>query len=180
MNREGLVLKIDYMEGEVAYAGRIGTVGFIDEMGRIHWTWGGCALIPGKDIFHEATAAEIGEWERAKAKKPSYAPRKDVEAHVPCEFTTRVYFGYLARRIAGSVKICRNDDPNQVRILGLRDGDCREFADRLGGTERLHGLAIEIRPTDTGKDITEEIVEAAIQAIQDFEKKENHPSTEEK
>lgn len=170
--QKGTTVKIEYMSGEPAYAGRVGMVERIDDMGQLHGTWGGCALIPGEDIFHEATAAEIGEWERAKAEKPSYAPRKDVEAHVPCEFTTRAYLGFPARRIAGSVKVCRNDDPNRVRILGLRENDCREFADRLGGKERLHGLAIEIRPIDTGKNVTAEIVEAAIQALQDFESNE--------
>ena len=170
--QKGTIVKIEYMSGEPAYAGRIGTVERIDDMGQLHGTWGGCALIPGEDIFHEATAAEIGEWERAKAEKPSYAPRKDVEAHVPCEFTTRAYLGFPARRITGSVKVCRNDDPNRVRILGLREGDCREFVSRLGGTKRLHGLSIEIRPVDTGKNITEEIMEAAVQALQDFESNE--------
>lgn len=170
--QKGTTVKIEYMSGEPAYAGRIGTVERIDDMGQLHGTWGGCAIIPGEDIFHEATAAEIGEWERAKAERMSYAPRRDVEAHVPCEFTTMARLGFPARRIAGSVKVSRNDDPNWIRILGLREGDCREFADRLGGKERLHGLAIEIRPIDTGKNITEEIVEAALQALQDFESNE--------
>lgn len=170
--RKGTIVKIEYMSGEPAYAGRIGTVERIDDMGQLHGTWGGCALIPGEDFFHEATAAEIGEWERAKAKKTSYAPRKDVEAHVPCEFTTRACLGFPARRIAGSVKVRRNDNPDGVCVLGLRECDCREFADRLGGKERLHGLAIEIRPIDTGKNVTAEIVDAAIQALQDFESNE--------
>jgi hypothetical protein len=168
--QKGTIVKIEYMSGEPAYAGRIGTVECIDDMGQLHGTWGGCALIPGEDFFHEATAAEIEEWERAKS--PSYAPRRDVEAHVPCEFTTRAYCGFPARRIAGSVKVSRNDDPNRVRILGLRDGDCPEFVERLGGKERLHGLAIEIRPIDTRKNITKEIMEATVQALQDFESNE--------
>lgn len=82
MNRIGQVLKIDYMEGEPAYAGRIGAIERIDDMGQLHGTWGGCAIIPGEDIFHEATAAEIGEWERAKAERPSYAPRKNVTGEI--------------------------------------------------------------------------------------------------
>ncbi len=170
--QKGTTVKIEYMSGEPAYAGRIGTVKRIDDMGQLHGTWGGCALIPGEDIFHEATAAEIMEWERAKAERSSYTPRKDVEAHVPCEFMTRAFLGFPARHVTGSVRIHRNDKPDGVCVLGLRDYDCREFADRLGGMERLHGLVIEIRPIDSGKNITEEIVNAAIQALQDFESNE--------
>ncbi len=178
--REGQVLKIDCMEGEPAYTGRIGTVERIDDMGQIHGTWGGCAIIPGEDIFHEATAAEIEEWEREKAKEPSYAPRKDVVSQVPCEITTRARVWSPSRQIAGSVKVSRNDDPNGVRILGLRDGDCREFVACFGGVKRLHGLAIEICPVDTGKDISKEILVATVRAILDFEEKENCSNTEKK
>ncbi len=168
--QKGTIVKIEYMSGEPAYAGRVGTVERIDDMGQLHGTWGGCALIPGEDFFHEATAAEIEEWERAKS--PSYAPRRDVEAHVPCEFTTRAYCGFPARRVAGSVKIRRNDNPDAVSVFGIRDCDCPEFVERLGGKERLHGLAIEIRPTDAPKTLSAEIMEATVQALQDFESNE--------
>lgn len=33
------------------YNGRKGVVEFIDSLGQIHSTWGGLALIPGKDEF---------------------------------------------------------------------------------------------------------------------------------
>lgn len=33
------------------YNGRKGVVEFIDSLGQIHGTWGGLALIPGKDEF---------------------------------------------------------------------------------------------------------------------------------
>lgn len=39
------------MQGEPRYAGEKGTVTSIDSMGHIHGTWGGCSLIPGKDIY---------------------------------------------------------------------------------------------------------------------------------
>lgn len=34
-----------------AYNGRTGTVTHIDSIGQIHGTWGGLAVIPGKDTF---------------------------------------------------------------------------------------------------------------------------------
>lgn len=33
------------------YAGRIGTVEFIDSIGQLHGTWGGLAIIPEVDDF---------------------------------------------------------------------------------------------------------------------------------
>lgn len=48
-NLLGKTLKIIYMEGEPQYTGRTGIVKSIDDMGQIHGSWGGCALIPGTD-----------------------------------------------------------------------------------------------------------------------------------
>lgn len=48
-NLLGKTLKIIYMEGEPQYTGRTGVVKSIDDMGQIHGSWGGCALIPGTD-----------------------------------------------------------------------------------------------------------------------------------
>lgn len=48
-NLLGKTLKIIYMEGEPRYTGRTGIVKSIDDMGQIHGSWGGCALIPGTD-----------------------------------------------------------------------------------------------------------------------------------
>ena len=47
----GDTLRIDYMEGEPQYGGKVGTVEFIDDAGQIHTSCGGCALIPGLDKF---------------------------------------------------------------------------------------------------------------------------------
>ena len=44
-------IRIDYMEGEPQYTGREGIVRSIDDMGQIHTTCGGCAIIPGTDSF---------------------------------------------------------------------------------------------------------------------------------
>lgn len=35
----------------VNYNGREGVVEHIDDMGQLHGTWGGCAIIPGEDQF---------------------------------------------------------------------------------------------------------------------------------
>ena len=45
----GDVIKIIYMEGEPQYSGKTGVVEFIDDIGQVHGTWGGCAVIPEKD-----------------------------------------------------------------------------------------------------------------------------------
>ena len=44
------VLIID-MDGEPRYAGKSGVVEYVDSMGQLHGTWGGCALIPGVDDY---------------------------------------------------------------------------------------------------------------------------------
>lgn len=44
-------IRIDYMDGEPQYNGRVGIVEFIDDAGQIHTSCGGCALIPGTDSF---------------------------------------------------------------------------------------------------------------------------------
>ena len=49
MVKVGDKIRIINMEGEPQYAGREGTVKFIDDAGQIHGTWGGCALIPDED-----------------------------------------------------------------------------------------------------------------------------------
>ena len=48
----GTVIRIIHLEGENAdYDGRQGTVERIDDMGNLHGTWGGLAIIPEKDEF---------------------------------------------------------------------------------------------------------------------------------
>lgn len=37
------------MEGEPSYKGAVGQVLSIDDAGQIHGTWGGCAIVPGRD-----------------------------------------------------------------------------------------------------------------------------------
>lgn len=47
----GDTVRIIRMEGEPYYTGKVGVVESIDDMGQIHGTWGGCALIPSSDVF---------------------------------------------------------------------------------------------------------------------------------
>lgn len=49
----GSKIRIVDMTDEPLYNGREGTVTVIDSIGQIHGTWGGLALIPGIDSFHE-------------------------------------------------------------------------------------------------------------------------------
>ena len=45
----GTKIRIIYMDGEPHYAGREGTVIYIDSIGQLHGTWGGLAVVPGID-----------------------------------------------------------------------------------------------------------------------------------
>lgn len=49
----GDTIKIIYMDGEPQYSGKIGTITHIDDIGQLHGTWGGCALIPNVDEFQK-------------------------------------------------------------------------------------------------------------------------------
>lgn len=53
MAKVGDTIRINFMDDPYAtnYVGRTGKVTRIDDMGQIHGTWGGCALIPGVDSF---------------------------------------------------------------------------------------------------------------------------------
>lgn len=45
----GDTIRINYMCGEPRYTGREGVVRSIDDMGQIHGSWGGLAVIAGED-----------------------------------------------------------------------------------------------------------------------------------
>lgn len=51
MIKVGDTIKIIYMNGEPEYCNKVGVVEFIDDIGQIHGSWGGGALIPGVDQF---------------------------------------------------------------------------------------------------------------------------------
>lgn len=51
MVKVGDKIRIIYMEGEPQYTGKVGVVTRIDDMGQIHTTAGGCAIIPETDTF---------------------------------------------------------------------------------------------------------------------------------
>lgn len=44
-------IRIISMEGEPQYSGKEGVIEFIDGIGQLHGSWGGCALIPNVDKF---------------------------------------------------------------------------------------------------------------------------------
>lgn len=52
MAKVGDKIRIDIMNGEPRYDGKVGVVTHIDDIGQLHGTWGGLALIPGEDQFH--------------------------------------------------------------------------------------------------------------------------------
>ena len=47
----GKEIEIINMEGEPPYTGSRGFVREIDSLGQLHGTWGGCSLIPEKDLW---------------------------------------------------------------------------------------------------------------------------------
>ncbi len=49
----GTKIRIISMKGEPQYTGKEGVVEKIDAIGQLHGTWGGCALIPGEDVYEE-------------------------------------------------------------------------------------------------------------------------------
>ena len=51
MPKVGDTIRINYMSGEPKYEGRQGVITHIDDLGQLHGTWGGLAVIPGKDSF---------------------------------------------------------------------------------------------------------------------------------
>jgi len=52
MVKVGDYICIDWMDGEPNYRGREGYVRSIDDIGQLHGSWGGLAVIPGKDLYH--------------------------------------------------------------------------------------------------------------------------------
>ena len=51
MVKVGDKIRIIYMADEPRYNGREGVVQHIDDIGQLHGTWGGLAVIPGEDSF---------------------------------------------------------------------------------------------------------------------------------
>lgn len=51
MVKIGDKIRIIEMKGEPQYSGKEGIVLYIDSIGQIHGTWGGCALIPNEDKY---------------------------------------------------------------------------------------------------------------------------------
>lgn len=44
-------IRILRMAGEPQYSGRVGVITHIDDIGQLHGTWGGLAVIEGEDEF---------------------------------------------------------------------------------------------------------------------------------
>lgn len=51
----GKKVRIINMKGEPQYTGKTGVVKSVDDIGQLHGTWGGCAIIPEEDTFEEIT-----------------------------------------------------------------------------------------------------------------------------
>jgi len=49
--KKGQKIRIISMEGEPSYEGKTGVIEHIDDIGQLHGTWGGLALIPATDKF---------------------------------------------------------------------------------------------------------------------------------
>ena len=71
----GDTIKIIKMEGEPQYTNREGIVTHIDDIGQIHGTWGGCAIIPDVDVYkiiHPETNITLRKTNNLLKKPPSY------------------------------------------------------------------------------------------------------------
>lgn len=64
MVKEGDYIKIIEMKGEPHYDGRCGYVKFIDDLGALHGTWGGLAVIPEEDTFEVVEESNIVKGEK--------------------------------------------------------------------------------------------------------------------
>ena len=51
MVKVGYKFLIILLDGEPQYSGKTGVVEVIDDIGQIHGSWEGCALIPGVDEY---------------------------------------------------------------------------------------------------------------------------------
>ena len=51
MIKVGDKIKIIFMDGKPSYSGKIGIAEHIDDIGQIHGSWGGCALIQEVDKY---------------------------------------------------------------------------------------------------------------------------------
>lgn len=47
----GKTIEIIEMQGEPNYSRRIGIIKMVDDIGQLHGSWGGCAVIPGEDSY---------------------------------------------------------------------------------------------------------------------------------
>ena len=63
MPKVGDKIRILYMSGEPQYEGRTGIVRSIDDIGQIHGSWGGCAIIPGEDTYEVIATAGYSDIE---------------------------------------------------------------------------------------------------------------------
>lgn len=54
MYKVGMKIHINYIDDMYAsnYSGREGVITSIDDIGQLHGTWGGLALVPGVDSFY--------------------------------------------------------------------------------------------------------------------------------
>ena len=64
MNIINKKIRIIEMKGEPQYTDRAGVVIYVDSIGQLHGTWGGCAVIPGEDIFEiiEDKQERVQDW----------------------------------------------------------------------------------------------------------------------
>ena len=54
-------VKILHMQGEPNYTNREGVITYIDDLGQLHGTWGGLAIIPEEDEYVIIKSEEVQE-----------------------------------------------------------------------------------------------------------------------
>ena len=57
----GKTIKILDMKGEMCYNNKCGVVQHVDDIGQLHGSWGGCAILPELDSFTIITKEDTNE-----------------------------------------------------------------------------------------------------------------------
>lgn len=113
----GRYARIISMEGEPQYEGRIGKVIFVDDIGQIHGTWGGCAIIPETDRY------ELLPEERNDVFELSEKTKTSVEGINMLIEYYRKSLGWSEKESCEYAKtLFENGTIDQIKVIGGKDG----------------------------------------------------------
>jgi len=181
MPKVGDWLRIDCMQGEPHYTGKIGQIDHIDSKGYLQGTWGGCSILPEDKytLLSEEEAKKLIEEE--KQKKITAIPPKwelpEEEYSVEFEMTivpTRLQrlngimphkaHGKVVFNPNGALAISHKYGQTIRAVSGVRDCDCAFFRDLvISKLKQPCCFFLKILPMDCLKDNEE--VKRAIESL---------------